>query len=133
MQPIDKEIHEELLGLRKEGLMLLIPFGEYQAAQEKGHSAKRPSLDSTKYEAWYTKALAAVRQLAPDRLADFTGHYKLPKPAKELDLASYRLSDAIVGIVIVGTREEFLMNTVIQHLSAQINIVASLFRGWSQS
>ncbi len=46
------------------------------------------------YEIWYTKALAIIKLLAPDRMQDFTLLYSNPK-RKELDSNTYCISDAL--------------------------------------
>lgn len=46
------------------------------------------------YEAWYSKAFLAVKQLQPDRLDDFKKLYE-DKTRKSLDIATYCISDAL--------------------------------------
>ena len=52
------------------------------------------------YQAWYTQALPVVRQLMPDRYGEFCEQYRLPKPAKTLDITSYTISDYFDGISV---------------------------------
>jgi hypothetical protein len=52
------------------------------------------------YQAWYSEALACVRQLLPDRVDDFIGYYKPLKPRKSLNWANYTMSDYMVGTTI---------------------------------
>src|SRR5437016_161485 len=47
------------------------------------------------YQAWYSEALATMRQLLPDRVQDFIDHYKSLKPRKELNASTYRISDLL--------------------------------------
>lgn len=49
------------------------------------------------YQRWYSEALACVRQLLPDRLDDFTSYYKPLKPRKQLNPATYTMSDYLLG------------------------------------
>lgn len=50
---------------------------------------------NTAYEAWYSECLAVIRQVLPDRLADFKEHFEAPKNRKEIDYATYRIQDAL--------------------------------------
>jgi hypothetical protein len=52
-----------------------------------------------RYETWYTEALAVIRQLLPDREADFRDLYKLER-RKEITYDTYTLSDYQIGLVI---------------------------------
>ena len=51
------------------------------------------------YQRWYSEALALVRQLLPDRLADFVQHYNKPKARKDFTAESYRIEDYFHGLV----------------------------------
>jgi hypothetical protein len=123
---IDEKIRDELKALKDDGVALLVPYAEYQKAQQKGQSPALPQLQYWDYEAWYTKALAAVQQLAPDRTADFIDHYKLSKPSKSIDYATYRISNALIGLSSSSMNAVSTMNAVAMHLGGQVNIVASL-------
>jgi hypothetical protein len=63
---------------------------------------KREELPSPRqaYQAWYSEALACVRQLLPDRVEDFISYYKPLKPRKVLGAANYTISDYLVGATI---------------------------------
>jgi hypothetical protein len=54
----------------------------------------------TKYQNWYSEALALLRQLLPDRVADFVGHYNAPKGRKGVDYGSYRIEDYLQGLIV---------------------------------
>src|SRR5436190_16736700 len=64
--------------------------------EEKKALSKRPFSDG--YQRWYSEALMLVKQLLPDRLVDFIGHYKKPKTRKELTYESYRIEDKLQGL-----------------------------------
>jgi hypothetical protein len=57
------------------------------------------------YEAWYSECLALLRQLLPDRVQDFKDHYEVPKNRKEITYATYRIQDALKGLIV--TRQPF--------------------------
>jgi hypothetical protein len=70
--------------------------------KEHGKNAKKfidelPSFGDS-YQPWYSEAKALVRQLLPDRLADFVSLYEKPKPRKGLDYESYRIEDYLIGL-----------------------------------
>ncbi len=51
------------------------------------------------YQAWYSKALPLVRQVLPDRHAEFIEQYRLDK-RKEVSWLSYTISDYLIGLQI---------------------------------
>lgn len=50
------------------------------------------------YEAWYSECLVLLRQLLPDRIEDFKGHFEKPKNRKKIDYEAYRIQDALTGL-----------------------------------
>jgi hypothetical protein len=50
------------------------------------------------YEAWYSEALALLRQVLPDRLTDFKNHFEAPKNRKDITYATYRIQDGLKGL-----------------------------------
>jgi len=88
----------------------------------------------TEYQSWYSEALAMIRQLLPDRLQDFMSYYKPLKPRKELNPATYTISDYLQGItasrgssVIVG------FDAAVMPVEQQVNIVKALNRRFESS
>jgi hypothetical protein len=61
-----------------------------------------PSFTET-YQFWYSEAKALVRQLLPDRLSDFVGHYEKPKPRKEITFENYKIEDYLQGLRVTRT------------------------------
>ncbi|MDE0158828.1 MAG: hypothetical protein OXI02_04865 [Candidatus Dadabacteria bacterium] len=59
---------------------------------------------SEEYETWYSEAKTFIRQLLPDRLDDFVGHYENPKTRNNVTYESYRISDYLMGLQLVETR-----------------------------
>jgi hypothetical protein len=58
------------------------------------------------YERWYSESLAVVRQLLPDRAANFVSYYEKPKNRKEVLYGNYVVQDYMQGLVVkssVGT------------------------------
>lgn len=50
------------------------------------------------YQPWYSEARALIRQLLPDRLSDFVGHYERPRHRKDLSYENYRIVDYLQGL-----------------------------------
>jgi len=85
---------------------------------------KLPSFRST-YQAWYSEALALLRQLLPDRVADFCRHYEKPKGRKDITFESYRIEDYLQGLVIRGYAKEIRVSSssAVPHFQQQLAIV----------
>lgn len=55
---------------------------------------------NAEYQAWYSEAKVLIKQLLPDRLADFARHYEKPKPRKDISYENYRIEDFLQGLNI---------------------------------
>jgi hypothetical protein len=51
------------------------------------------------YQSWYTRALAVVKQITPERASDFAEAYKLER-RKEITYDTYTISDYLMGLVV---------------------------------
>jgi len=58
---------------------------------------KLPNFTS-QYQSWYSESLAVIKQLLPDRYADFVRHYEKPKGRKSIDFENYRIEDCLQGL-----------------------------------
>jgi hypothetical protein len=78
------------------------------------------------YQTWYTKALAVVRQITPERAADFAEAYKLDR-RKEVTYDTYTISDYLMGLVVKwGGRPTFDIDQAYStKLVKQLGILAS--------
>lgn len=88
---------------------------------------------SSEYEAWYSEAKALVRQLIPDRLDDFTGHYEKPKKRKSVDAESYRISDCILGLRTARQGTVIGPATAIPRFYQQLAIVKAIEKRFESS
>jgi len=52
------------------------------------------------YQAWFSRAQAVVKQILPDRLANFNSYYEYPKVRKEIDFENYMIRDYLQGLRI---------------------------------
>lgn len=87
-------LKEEIVNLIKNGEKL---YSALNAKSEKGRGSNDLNYFLVNYEQWYTKAQAIVKQITPDRLADFNLLYSNPK-RKQLDVGNYCISDALRAI-----------------------------------
>ena len=78
---------------------------EIGAKKTKEFIAALPSFVAT-YQLWYSEAKALVRQLLPDRLADFVRYYEKPKTRKNITYESYRIEDCLQGLSLTHGWEE---------------------------
>jgi hypothetical protein len=60
---------------------------------------KLPDFHKT-YDAWYSESLAVVKQLLPDRVANFVSLYEKPKSRKEINNGNYVIQDFLQGIIV---------------------------------
>lgn len=73
--------------------------------------AKLPSF-SGEYQRWYSESIALLRQLLPDRVADFVRHYEKPKGRKDITFENYRIEDFLQGLRITrGYEKEVVVDS----------------------
>ncbi|KZK92898.1 hypothetical protein PsAD5_03619 [Pseudovibrio sp. Ad5] len=58
---------------------------------------KLPDFES-EYQGWYSKAQALIKQVMPDRLADFISYFEIPKGRKSIDFQNYMIRDYLQGL-----------------------------------
>jgi hypothetical protein len=90
--------------------------------------AKLPSF-ADGYQAWYSEAKLVIKQLLPDRLADFVRHYEKPKPRKDISYDSYRIEDYLQGLTVTrGYDKEKVVgpDAAIPHFRQQLSILKSV-------
>lgn len=52
------------------------------------------------YEGWYSESLSLLKQLLPDRVADFVDLYAVPKGRKEILASNYKMQDYLRGTTV---------------------------------
>jgi hypothetical protein len=50
------------------------------------------------YQAWYSESLAMLRQLLPDRVADFRALYERPANRRDISFVNYVMADYLIGL-----------------------------------
>lgn len=108
MSPKD-QIKNDVDAVIKEGDQLLISTiaeadPESLKNSTKAQIKKLPHFRSS-YEPWYSKALACVRQLLPERLEDFQSYYRAPRPRSEVKLENYVIRDYLKGLSFTIDKE----------------------------
>lgn len=81
------------------------------------------------YQAWYSEAKSLIKQLLPDRLADFVRHYEKPKPRKDISFENYRIEDCLQGLTITrGYEKQKIVGPegAIPHFRQQLAILQSV-------
>lgn len=68
------------------------------------YESKRSAL-TIEYEAWYSRALEAIRQISPSRLQDFVSCYKQDK-RRAIDPNTYTISDYLGNISVMELGKE---------------------------
>ncbi len=96
-------------------------------AKAKEIIAALPPFDTT-YQHWYSEAKALIRQLLPDRLADFVGHYEKPKSRKMITAESYRIEDSLLDVSLNNYAGEKIVGpeNAIPHFRQQCAILDSV-------
>jgi hypothetical protein len=80
----------------------------------------------TEYQAWYSEAQAVVKQVMPDRLADFISYFEIPKGRKEITFQNYMIRDYLQGLLLTrGYHKEVVVDgsAAIPEFTQQLNIV----------
>lgn len=84
-----------------------------------------PSFKSD-YQAWYTEAQAVIKQVMPDRLADFVSYFDVPKGRKDITFQNYMIRDYLQGLAITrGWEKEVVVDgsAAIPEFVQQLNMV----------
>ncbi len=93
----------------------------------KGMLKALPSF-GVEYQAWYSEAKVLVRQLLPDRLADFVRHYEKPKPRKDITYENYTIEDYLQGLTLTSGLGKKVVgpDAAIPHFRQQLAILKSV-------
>ncbi len=92
-------------------------FKNFKAAAEKAHGENAMEFLKSvpdfkeEYQGWYSESLVLLRQILPDRVADFIRHYEKPKNRKSIDYENYRIEDYLQGLRITsGFNKEVIVD-----------------------
>jgi hypothetical protein len=113
-----ERLASELEKLVGEGLELL-------KALTKGDSESFDNPFRVGYQQWYTRALGAIRELVPDRLAEFIRLYQIEK-RKQIDMDTYGIHDFMLGFSFTrGTQTVDVKTITALRFNQQVQIVES--------
>jgi hypothetical protein len=82
-------------------LDLYLQFREEEGQLDKEQIAQAKKVSGTflkEYQRWYTEASAVIRQLIPDRLAEFEHLYKGDGKRKSIDITTFTIQDWTNGV-----------------------------------
>jgi hypothetical protein len=88
------------------------------------------------YQGWYSEAKVLIKQILPDRLLDFVGHYERPKSRKSVTYETYRIEDYLQGLNVTrGYYKEKVVgpDAAIPQFRQQWAILRSLERRFESS
>lgn len=104
-EKVQKPLKAELSKLYGEGIEILQDeIADHEDAEKESEEQKLP-LQFT-YQRWYSRALPVIRQVLPDRQAEFVELYKLERPRKKIDHLTYTISDYLLGLKVSRGHEE---------------------------
>jgi hypothetical protein len=84
---------------------------------------------SADYQPWYSEPKVLIKQLLPDRFADFVRHYEKPKARKNISYENYRIEDSLQGLQVTrGWEKEKVVgpDAAIPHFAQQLSILKSV-------
>jgi hypothetical protein len=89
------------------------------------------------YQDWYSEAKVLIKQLLPDRLSDFAGHYEKPKSRKYLTAENYKIEDYLQGLSVTSgdwqKKNIVGLEAAIPQFRQQLAIVESIKRRFESS
>lgn len=89
----------------------------------------------SKYQSWYSEALAVIRLMLPDRLNDFIKLYDKPKARKSIEYGNYVIEDYLQDLVVTTSWGERKVGpeAAISQFTQQLNILKSVERKFESS
>ncbi len=87
------------------------------------------------YQSWYSESLVLVKQLLPDRLADFIRLFEKPKTRKVIEYGNYVIEDYLQGLSVTSGFGEKKVGPdgAISQFEQQLNILKSIERRFESS
>lgn len=79
------------------------------------------------YQTWYSESLVLLRQLLPDRVADFTKLYEKPRTRKVIEYGNYVIEDYLQNLTVMrGYETKVKPEAAISQFEQQIAIIKSI-------
>lgn len=91
-----------------------------------------------KYQSWYSESLVLLKQLLPDRVADFTKLYEKPKSRKTIEYGNYVIEDYLQGLTVTSgsgynQTKKVGPEAAISQFEQQLAIIKSIKRRFESS
>lgn len=93
-------------------------------AKVEGYLKKLPDFKG-EYQKWYSESQAVIKQVLPDRLADFISYYEYPRVRKDISFKNYMVRDYLQGLAITRYDGEVTVSgrAAFPEFVQQLNIV----------
>lgn len=75
-------------------------YSKNRTSEETESLLKRLPSFGAAYQAWYSEALALIRQLLPDRVENFKAYYEVPKGRMIAQYGNYVIQDYVQGLAV---------------------------------
>lgn len=87
------------------------------------------------YQSWYSESLVLIKQLMPQRLADFIKLYEKPKTRKTIEYGNYVIEDYMQNLTVKSGFGEKKVGpeAAISQFELQVNIIKSIERRFESS
>jgi hypothetical protein len=87
------------------------------------------------YQSWYSESLVLIKQLLPDRLADFTRLFEKPKSRKTIEYGNYVIEDYLQNLKVTSGFGEKKVGpeAAFSQFEQQLNILKSIERRFESS
>lgn len=119
---VSDEINKELKSLLDEQSALVKQLDKLESTQIIAFG--------TAYQSWYTRAIKLIDALAPDRLDEFVGYYRIDPKRKTMHAGTYVIQDYVNGYGpvadIYGKKPFDEVNLTRVRLTNQLQILASV-------
>lgn len=104
--PKKEDYESDIERLTEAGLLLYCAIYKRHGTRENKATVEKlakgksiPDFD-TAYQSWYSECIALISQILPERLEDFKSYYSSKSTRKQIDHASYTVSDALKGLTV---------------------------------
>lgn len=127
-----EEIGKAIHGLvAQESMLFLLFLKEFDSDEDKkkvnNYDERIKELGNKtfdfEYQVWYSKSIIILKEIFPERLAEFIDQYQPDSKRKELDVINYRIADAIRGLS--STFGHFSPITAALRLKTQFSIMSA--------
>jgi hypothetical protein len=111
-------------------LLSRVPGTDKEAAEKERKLSNEKNISfEGRYQSWYTEAFRAIKQLLPERLAEFAGYYQIDPKRKAVNALTFVIQDWLLGVRpaanYLGEKQFDELAAILGRLHSQIEILAS--------